>query len=219
MLHFQDVAIRSENGESIVENISFELHKGEALYLAGPSGIGKSTIIRSALGLEKHVYGSIMMLGQDPKQFTDVDLSINYSFIEQSAKIWNRTIRENVLFGSPISSDELILQIFEKLNFSQFRTVNHQLLDVVVGKDGSFLSGGEKQRIQIARVILQKRPVLVMDESMSELDDQTCQAAWQLINEMLPDSSILFSSHHSSPLSYLNRKINVYNVKTREQTI
>ncbi|WP_339317826.1 ABC transporter ATP-binding protein [Paenibacillus sp. FSL R10-2734] len=179
----------------ILNNLTFSLARGTSVAIVGLSGGGKSTLVKLIVGLLKKNKGEILLDGID---IDDIDLNSYYdhiSYLSQDTPIFDATIRDNILFDEDTLSDEELYEILGKVHLQE--KVRHlpDGLDTFVGEKGVKLSGGERQRLAFARIIAQKRNVLILDEPVSALDNITEQSLMETILQEFKDKTIIIVAH------------------------
>ena len=181
----------------IFNNFSLSIEPGSRHLICGPSGSGKSTLIRILAGQIRPQSGRVLMNDRDSCALPLTEKIRRLTLIPQNAHLFNRSIHENATYGVenvpyPDLEDLLLALRLDRLK----RDGQGQWLDATVDRNGLNLSGGEKQRIQLARAILHARPMLLLDEATSALDRETEAAVLKLLHERLPDAAIVAVSHH-----------------------
>jgi ATP-binding cassette subfamily B protein len=173
-LHFNNVVFsyREAKGNA-VDGVTFSLNKGETIAFVGPSGSGKTSIVKLLVGLYKPTGGEILYNGISSKEVNLSDLRQQIGFVTQDTQLFAGTIRENLLFVSPDASDAECLNVLHKVSCDSLLSRASQGLDTIIGEGGVKISGGEKQRLSIARALLRKPTLLVFDEATSSLDSLT----------------------------------------------
>ncbi len=173
-LSFKDVDFKykSTNSNSL-ENISFSLDKGETVAFVGPSGAGKTSLVKLLVGLYKPVSGNIFYNNIPSDKINLDELRSQIGFVTQDTQLFAGTIRENLLFVNPNATDEEMLEVMHKSASDGLLMRAEKGLDTVIGEGGVKISGGEKQRLSIARALLRKPSILVFDEATSSLDSIT----------------------------------------------
>ena len=167
-----------------LRNVNFEVKKGETIAFAGPSGSGKTTLIKLLVGLYDPEEGSIAYNGIDSRQIDKDELREQIGFVAQDAQLFSGTIRENLLFVKPTATDEECLDVLQKAAAYSLLNRADNGLDTVIGEGGMKVSGGEKQRLSIARALLRHPNLLIFDEATSALDSLTEEEITQTIREI-----------------------------------
>jgi ATP-binding cassette subfamily B protein len=173
-LRFDHVAFKHQSAsQNAVENISFTVKKGETVAFVGPSGAGKSTLVKLLVGLYRPLSGKIYY-NDYPGDTIDLDqLREQIGFVTQDTQLFSGTIRENLLFVNPTATDDMCLEVLQKASCQSLLARADKGLDTVIGEGGVKVSGGEKQRLSIARALLRNPNLLVFDEATSSLDSLT----------------------------------------------
>ena len=173
-LRFQNVVFKHKTAHHYaIDKISFEAHTGETIAFAGPSGSGKSTLMKLLVGLYRPLSGVILYNNLDENSIDFDDLRNQIGFVTQDTQLFSGTIRENLLFVNPKATEEDLNDVLQKASATGLLMRAENGLDTLIGEGGLKLSGGEKQRISIARALLRKPRVLIFDEATSALDSLT----------------------------------------------
>ncbi len=173
-LEFKNVSFSYKNAKfAAVDNISFKVKKGETIAFVGPSGSGKTSVVKLLVGLYPRTSGEILYNEIDSGEINLNDLRSEIGFVTQDTQLFAGTIRENLLFVNPNATDEECLEVLHKSACDSLLLRAEQGLDTVIGEGGVKISGGEKQRLSIARALLRKPTILVFDEATSSLDSLT----------------------------------------------
>ncbi len=184
-LVFENVVFQHQTARlKALDNISFTVNKGETVAFVGPSGSGKTTLVKLLVGLYRPQEGNISYNGQE---HTNVDLDQlreQIGFVTQDAQLFSGSIRENLLFVAPKASDEEIMEVLNKAACQSLLARADKGLDTVIGEGGVKVSGGEKQRLSIARALLRKPALLVFDEATSALDSITEEEISRTVREI-----------------------------------
>lgn len=185
-LTFSNVSFQHQTANfKAVEHINFEIKKGETVAFVGPSGSGKTTLVKLLVGLYKPNEGSISYNDVDEKEVDLIELRKQLGFVTQDAQLFSGTIKENLLFVKPNATDEELLHALEQASCQNLLKRAENGLETTIGEGGIKVSGGEKQRLSIARAILRHPNLLIFDEATSALDSITEEA----INETIKSIS------------------------------
>ncbi len=181
-LAFRDVRFQHPSANKpALQDISFQARRGETIAFVGPSGAGKTTLVKLLVGLYRPQSGHIFY-NQTPEDQIDLDsLRESIGFVTQDAQLFSGSIRENLLFVKPEASDADCLDVLRQASVDSLLARAERGLDTVIGEGGVKVSGGEKQRISIARALLRKPQLLVFDEATSSLDSLTEEEISQTI--------------------------------------
>jgi ATP-binding cassette subfamily B protein len=184
-LGFQDVFFRHQTAQHYaINNISFEAKTGETLAFVGPSGSGKSTLMKLLVGLYRPEGGEILYNGLNENSINFDDLRNQIGFVTQDTQLFAGTIRENLLFVNPGASGADLLQALDRASCTGLLARAEKGIDTLIGEGGLKLSGGEKQRLSIARALLRKPKLLIFDEATSSLDSLTEEDITRTIREI-----------------------------------
>lgn len=184
-LAFEDVKFRHQSAnKDALRKISFEAKKGETIAFVGPSGSGKSTLVKLLVGLYSPKEGKILFNGHNYNEIDFDQLRERIGFVTQDTQLFSGTIRENLLFVNPSATDEQCLDVLKKAACNTLLERADKGLDSVIGEGGVKVSGGEKQRLSIARALLRNPNLLVFDEATSSLDSLTEEEISETIREV-----------------------------------
>ncbi len=173
-LEFRDVSFRHQSSRSnALKNISFKVRMGETIAFAGPSGAGKTTLVKLLVGLYSPQKGSIIYNGVNSDRIDLDGLREKIGFVTQDTQLFSGTIKENLLFVNPGASDAECLDVLEKAAAGNLLARADKGLNTIIGEGGVKVSGGEKQRLSIARALLRRPQLLIFDEATSSLDSLT----------------------------------------------
>jgi ATP-binding cassette subfamily B protein len=173
-LEFNHVGFKHRTAQQrAIENISFTVRKGETIAFVGPSGSGKTTLMKLLVGLYRPQVGKILYNGIDENNIDFEDLRNQIGFVTQDTQLFSGTIRENLTFVNPTATDAEVEDVLQKASCQNLLARAEKGLDTTIGEGGLKLSGGEKQRISIARALLRKPKLLLFDEATSALDSLT----------------------------------------------
>jgi ATP-binding cassette subfamily B protein len=183
-IKFDRVSFAYDPRRPIIRNLSFRVPSGHTVAIVGPSGAGKSTISRLLYRFYDTTGGTIRIDGDDISEVTQQSLRAAIGMVPQDTVLFNDTLRYNIRYGRPEASDGAVIEAAKLAQIHDFVTTLPDGYDTVVGERGLKLSGGEKQRVSIARTILKGPPILILDEATSALDSKTeqdIQAALRLV--------------------------------------
>ena len=173
-LEFENVVFRHKTAkENSLDSISFSVKIGDSVAFVGPSGSGKSTLVKLLVGLYTPVEGNIYFDGISVKDIRYNRIRKQIGFVTQETQLFAGTIRDNLLFTKADATDEEMIEALNKASSGKLLTRTEKGLDTILGEGGTKLSGGEKQRLSIARALLRKPRLLIFDEATSSLDSIT----------------------------------------------
>ncbi len=196
-----------EPGENdyVLRDASMEIRRGESVLLIGKSGVGKSTLCDMIFRLLIPERGAILVNDIPLDKIESRSYRRMFALCSQDAIVFNRSLLENIKIAVPEASREEVLAAAEAARLSPYIDSLENGLDTNIGDRGAWCSGGERQRIAIARAIVQKPDVLVFDEAMSGLDVETEDMIWQNIRRLLPETTVLAVSHRWHTIHYCSR--------------
>ena len=207
-LAFERVSFQHQSASSpAVSDISFRMERGETIAFVGPSGAGKTTLVKLLVGLYRPRSGEIYYDGI-PGDRIDLDgLRARIGFVTQDTQLFSGTIRENLLFVRPSASDDECLDVLSKAACDSLLARAAQGLDTVIGEGGVKVSGGEKQRLSIARALLRHPHLLVFDEATSSLDSLTEEGIVETIRDVATTSGAMtvLIAHRLSTILHADR--------------
>lgn len=201
--------------ETILENASTQINKGELVAVAGPSGIGKSTMMKLILGLIEPDKGEIYIDTDTGKLSLDAGFRKLFAYVPQGNMLLSGTIRENISFCNPESSIEDIVKAAKMAMVWDFIKEQPKGIDTVVGERGLGLSEGQIQRIAVARALLSDAPILLFDEATSALDEKTERKLIDNIKK-LHNKTCIFISHKHRTIKMCDRIVSFNNKKLQE---
>jgi ATP-binding cassette, subfamily B, bacterial len=184
-LEFQDVKFKHQSAnKDALRKITFQAKKGETIAFVGPSGSGKSTLVKLLVGLYRPKEGKILYNGHNFDEIDFDQLRERIGFVTQDTQLFSGTIRENLLFVNPTATDEQCLDVLRKAACHTLLERADNGLDTIIGEGGVKVSGGEKQRLSIARALLRNPNLLVFDEATSSLDSLTEEEISETIRDV-----------------------------------
>ncbi len=197
---FDNVSFRYEADRPILDKLSFAVPAGKMVAIVGPSGAGKSTISRILMRFYDIADGRVEIDGQDIRDVTQASLRAAMGVVPQDTVLFNDTIRYNLLYGSPEAGQAAIEQAARMAQIDNFIAAMPDAYDTMVGERGLKLSGGEKQRVAIARTILKDPPILILDEATSALDSHTEKEIQEALDQVSRDRTTLVIAHRLSTI-------------------
>ncbi len=201
-LIFRDVSFSYEEKQKpVLRNVSFELNEKKKIAVVGASGSGKSTLLNLMVRFYDVNNGAISLGGIDVREIETEILRKRFSHVSQSTHIFAGTVRDNLLLGNPLASDDEMKEALRKANIYETFFNKGNGLETWLGEGGSKISGGEKQRLAIARAILKDAPILVFDEATANLDSVNESIIIKMILNISRDKSLLFITHRLVSLS------------------
>ena len=184
-IKFENVTFGYHPDRPILQNASFTIPAGEKIAIVGPSGSGKSTILRLIFRFYDVESGKIFIDGQDISKVTVESLRRSIGIVPQDTPLFNDTILENIRYGRLDATDKEIHEMIEKVQLTKLMEDSPNGVNTIVGERGMMISGGEKQRLAIARLLLKRAPITLFDEATSALDTHTEQSLLRTIRTVL----------------------------------
>lgn len=205
---FNNVSFKHQTANNnALTDVSFRVNKGETIAFVGPSGSGKTTLVKLLVGLYQPAIGNILYDGIDAKEINLDELREKIGFVTQDTQLFSGTIRENMLFVNPKASDEQILEALNKASCQGLLARADNGINSMIGEGGVKVSGGEKQRLSIARALLRNPDLLVFDEATSALDSLTEDDITQTIKKINEEHNCItiLIAHRLSTIMHANR--------------
>ncbi len=199
-VEFRNVRFYYDPEREILHDISFTLSKGKCIAIVGPSGSGKSTLINLIPRLYDVIDGSVLFDGTDVRRLDLSFLRENIGIVSQETYLFNGTIRENLLYAKPDATEPELIEACKRANIYDFIEKQETGLDTVVGNRGLKLSGGEKQRISIARILLKDPALMIFDEATSALDSISEQKIQDAIEPLIATRTSILIAHRLSTI-------------------
>ena len=217
-IRFNDVSFRYEGAEKdAVSHINLTIPEGKTVALVGASGSGKTTIARLIPRFWDVRHGSVTIGGVDVRDMRKDELMRNVSFVFQNTRLFKTSLIENLRYGNPDATTE---QINRAINLSQSREIIDRLpqgLDTVIGAEGTYLSGGEQQRIVLARAILKDAPIVVLDEATAFADPENEQLIRKALAHLTQGKTVLMIAHRLTTVQDADSIVVVDNGEIVEQ--
>src|SRR3984893_1776577 len=199
-IRFEDVCFAYEPARQILKGISFEVPAGRTVAIVGPSGAGKSTISRLLFRFYEITSGRITIDGQDIREVQQASLRNALGMVPQDTVLFNDTVRYNIRYGRWDATDAEVEEAAAHAQIDAFIRMAPKGYDTEVGERGLKLSGGEKQRVAIARTILKGPPILVLDEATSALDSHTEREIQDALDRVSRNRTTLVIAHRLSTI-------------------
>ncbi len=207
-LKFDDVSFKyGSGGDDALKNISYEIQKGNTIAFVGPSGSGKTSLVKLLVGLYTPTIGEVFYNGVSFADVNKEELRAQIGFVTQDTQLFAGTIRENLLFVKPNATDAECLDALNKAQCQNLLARGGDGLDTLIGEGGVKVSGGEKQRLSIARALLRKPKILIFDEATSALDSLTEEEISKTIREISKSHShiIILIAHRLSTIMHADK--------------
>lgn len=207
-LSFKNVSFQHQTAsQKAINNISFDVRVGQTIAFVGPSGSGKSTLMKLLVGLYRPQEGKILYNNLDETEIRFDDLRNQIGFVTQDTNLFSGTIKENLLFVNPAASEEELLSALTKASCLNLLSRAEKGLDTMIGEGGLKLSGGEKQRLSIARALLRQPKLLLFDEATSALDSLTEEEITDTIREISQQGNqvTILIAHRLSTIMHADR--------------
>ena len=207
-LSFNNVSFKHQTAHyKALDNISFEAEQGETIAFVGPSGAGKSTLVKMLVGLYHPQNGKVYYNDVDSNNIALEDLRKQIGFVTQDTQLFAGTIKENLLFVNPGAADEELLDALYKSSCQNLLERADKGIDTIIGEGGLKLSGGEKQRLSIARSLLRHPHLLIFDEATSSLDSITEEEITSTIKEVseMKEQITVLIAHRLSTIMHADR--------------
>lgn len=207
-LEFQNITFKHKTAQyKALENISFDVKKGQTIAFVGPSGSGKSTLVKLLVGLYRPQEGHIKYNGIDSNHMDFDELRNQIGFVTQDTQLFAGTIRENLAFVNPAASDADLTDAMYKASCHNLLSRAEKGIDTIIGEGGLKLSGGEKQRLSIARALLRHPHLLIFDEATSSLDSITEEEITNTIRQVSEEKEqiTVLIAHRLSTIMHADR--------------
>lgn len=217
-IEFKNVTFAYDGaGSNAIDGVSFTVKQGETMALVGASGGGKTTIARLAARFWDTKSGQILIGGQDIKNISQKNLMESIAFVFQNNKLFKKSLRDNITYGNANASEE---QIEKAIDLSQSREIIDNLpegLDTIIGKEGTYLSGGEQQRIALARAILKDAPIVLLDEATAFADPENEHIIQKALHELSKNKTTLMIAHRLTSVQDVDKILVINKGKIAEQ--
>jgi ATP-binding cassette, subfamily B, bacterial len=206
-LHFQSVCFAYPDREPVLKDFNLTIAAGETVAIVGPTGAGKSTLIRLLLRFYDPQAGTVSLDGMDLREAKLDDLRDALGLVSQSTYLFSGSVRDNIAYARPAATDDAIESAAVVAEAAGFIEQLPDRYDTVIGERGQKLSGGQRQRLSIARAVLKDPPVLLLDEATSAVDNETEAAIQKALQRMSADRTTLIIAHRLSTIRHADRII------------
>ena len=203
-IEFDNVSFGYDS-RTVLKNISFRIPEKTSAAIVGPSGSGKTTVCNLIARFYDPQSGSVKIGGHDIREFTCDSLLANISMVFQNVYLFNDTVRANILFGRPDATEAEMIEAAKKARCHEFIMSLPKGYDTVVGEGGGTLSGGEKQRISIARAILKNAPIIILDEATASIDPENEHLIQQALTELTRGKTVITIAHRLATIEHADQ--------------
>ena len=202
---FENVCFHYDGVNPVLENISLKAKKGEIIAIVGPSGAGKSTLVSLVPRFYDPVKGKVLIDGSDIKTVTLKSLRQQIGLVAQETVLFNDTIMENIRYGRQDASRDEITEVAKAANAHDFIINLPKGYDTIIGDRGHNISGGERQRLSIARALLKNPPILILDEATSQLDTESETLVQAALDKLMKNRTVFVIAHRLSTVRQADR--------------
>jgi ATP-binding cassette subfamily B protein len=206
-IEFENVTFGYNEERKILDSFSMSVEKGTSVAITGPSGRGKSTLAKILLGFYKPEEGKISIDGKALGDMSLEELRNLIAYVPQEPYIYNVSIKDNIAYGKENATEEEIIAAAKAANAHDFIMSQENGYGNIAGERGGKLSGGEKQRIAIARAILKNAPILLLDEATSALDNESERLVQEAIDNLMKNRTTIMIAHRPSTIASADRQI------------
>ncbi|RUX42676.1 ABC transporter ATP-binding protein [Mesorhizobium sp. M4A.F.Ca.ET.020.02.1.1] len=211
-IRFEDIRFHYGKQKGVIENLSLTVRPGEKVGIVGRSGAGKSTLVNLLLRFYDLESGRILIDGQEIAAVRQDSLRAQIGMVTQDTSLLHRSVRENILYGRPDATNEMLVEAAERAEAIDFiggliDASGRTGFDAHVGDRGVKLSGGQRQRIAIARVMLKDAPILILDEATSALDSEAEAAIQENLYRLMQGKTVIAIAHRLSTIAAMDRLV------------
>jgi len=204
-IRYEDVCFSYQPGRPVLENVSFDLRRGEVVALVGSSGAGKSTVMDLLARFYDPTAGRITVDGVDLRDGTVASLRAQLGIVTQETILFHDTVRANIAYGLAEASAESVAAAAAAAHAHDFIRAMPHGYETVIGERGVKLSGGERQRLAIARALLKNPSILLLDEATSSLDSESERLVQEALERLMHDRTVLVIAHRLSTVQHADR--------------
>lgn len=216
-LDFQEVSFAYNDGEGVLDKVSFTAKEGEVTALVGPSGDGKSTVVKLAGRFWDANEGRVLVGGVDVATVDPETLLKDYAEVFQEVVLFDDTVMNNIRLGKHDATDEQVLSAAKAANCDEFAQRLEEGYHTMIGENGSQLSGGERQRISIARALLKDAPIVLLDEATASLDVENETQVQEALSRLLAGKTVLVIAHRMRTVANADKIVVLDGGKVVEQ--
>ena len=191
--------------KKVIDGVSLTIPERTTTAIVGPSGGGKTTLCHLMARFWDVQEGEVLLGGKNVKEYSFDALMRNFSFVFQSVYLFEDTIANNIRFGEPDAPMERVIEAAKKARCHDFITALPDGYDTVIGEGGASLSGGEKQRISIARAIMKDAPIIILDEATANVDPENEAELTEAIEELTKEKTIIMIAHRLKTVRHADR--------------
>lgn len=202
---------------TIIDGVTLRIPEKTTTAIVGPSGGGKTTLVNLLARFWDVDAGTVTLDGRDVKRYDMDSLMENFSFVFQSVYLFHDTIANNIRFGQPEAPMEDVIEAARKACCHDFITALPEGYDTVIGEGGASLSGGEKQRISIARAMMKDAPVIFLDEATANVDPENENELMQAIQALTAEKTVIMIAHRLKTVEHANQILVVDHGKIVQQ--
>ena len=211
VLEFKNVSFSYDGNIPVLDAISFTVNKGETVAIMGSSGGGKSTILKLLQGYYIIDDGEICLYNQPYSKLSNEDIRSCFSYVSQESTLLEGTIKENISYGSKNKTEDEIINAAKNANIHDFIITLPNQYETVISEDSKNISGGQRQRLAIARTFLRDAPILLLDEPTSSLDSESEELVLKSIYSLMKGRTTLVISHRISTIKNVDRILQLKN--------
>ena len=215
---FHNVSFSYNDSRPVLKNVTFHVPAGTKVGIEGPTGVGKSTLMNLLLRFYDPTEGTLSLDGVDLRDYRIADLRNQFSVVLQEPLLFHTTVRENIAYGRPDASYEAIRQAAKNARAHRFIEDLPQGYETVIGERGARLSGGEKQRISVARAFLKDSSILILDEPTSAIDITTEQDLLASLRQLMVNRTTFMIAHRTETLADCNLRLEMHDGHVRPLT-